>query len=175
MLTVVAICALSDAALIAIGVAGIGSLIQQAPWLLIAIELLGGLFLATYGTMAAVRSLRPAALSEAPEGAPLSLRVAVLTVLALTFLNPHVYLDTVLLLGSIAATFGTLQWWFAVGAMMGSLLWFSALGFGARLLTPIFRSRTAWRILDALIALVMYSLAAGLLVSFVSHLNEMLR
>jgi L-lysine exporter family protein LysE/ArgO len=171
---VVAICAISDAALIAIGVSGIGALIQRVTWLLIVIELLGGLFLATYGTLAARRAVKPNALQSESGGQSISLRAAVLTVLGLTFLNPHVYLDTVLLLGSIATTYGEYQWWFASGAMVGSILWFSTLGFGARLLAPVFKSTTAWRILDAIIALVMYILAATLLVSFANHISEII-
>jgi L-lysine exporter family protein LysE/ArgO len=172
VLLVVAICAISDAALIAIGVSGIGALIQRVTWLLTVIELIGGLFLATYGTLAARRAVRPNTLNSESGGQSISRRVAVLTILGLTFLNPHVYLDTVLLLGSIATTYGEYQWWFAAGAMTGSLLWFSALGFGARLLAPVFRSTSAWRILDAIIALVMYALAVTLLVSFANHISE---
>jgi L-lysine exporter family protein LysE/ArgO len=84
-------------------------------------------------------------------------------VLALTWLNPHVYLDTVVLLGSIGATYGEQRWWFALGAVLGSVLWFTALGFGSRLLRPLFAKPVAWRVLDALIALVMLSLAVSLL------------
>lgn len=170
VLLIVAICAISDATLIAVGVAGLGTLIQQLQWLLLIIELVGGLFLITYGVMAAKRAIKPEALTADIGGAPLSLKTAALTVLALTWLNPHVYLDTVLLLGSIAGTYGELRWWFGIGAMVGSVLWFSALGFGARLLAPLFRKALAWRILDVIIAVVMLSLGLSLLVSFVGHL-----
>jgi len=88
------------------------------------------------------------------------------TCLAFTWLNPHVYLDTVLLLGSLASTHGPAgRWWFAAGASLGSLVWFTALGVGARLLAPLFRRRSAWRVLDAGIAVVMVTLAVLLLVS----------
>jgi L-lysine exporter family protein LysE/ArgO len=81
-------------------------------------------------------------------------------------LNPHVYLDTVLLLGSIAGTYGADRWWFGLGAAIGSILWFSSLGFGARLLRPFFAKAIAWRILDAFIALVMFAIGLSLLWSF---------
>jgi L-lysine exporter family protein LysE/ArgO len=88
----------------------------------------------------------------------------VTTCLALTWLNPHVYLDTVVLLGSLASTYDDQRWWFAAGATLGSVLWFTGLGFGARLLRPVFARPTAWRVLDAVIAVVMVSLAVSLAV-----------
>jgi L-lysine exporter family protein LysE/ArgO len=168
--TIVAICALADAALIAVGVAGLGAIITRLDWLLLVIEVIGGVFLCTYGVLAAKRAIRPEVLTAETGGSPISLKVAVGTMLALTFLNPHVYLDTVLLLGSVAGTYGAQRWWFAAGAMIGSVLWFSTLGFGARLLAPVFTKPTAWRVLDAIIAVVMFTLGVSLLVSFVQHL-----
>ena len=167
---IVAICALSDALLIAVGVAGLGAIIQQLEWLLLLIEVIGGVFLCTYGVMAAKRAWKPEVLNTDTGGAAISLKVAVGTVLALTYLNPHVYLDTVLLLGSVAGTYEANRWWFAAGAMLGSILWFSTLGFGARLLAPVFQKPTAWRALDAIIAVVMFTLGMSLLISFVQHL-----
>ncbi len=167
---IVLICAVSDALLIAVGVAGLGALIQQLEWLLLLIELVGGIFLATYGVLAAKRAWKPEVLTAETGGAAISLRVAVGTTLALTYLNPHVYLDTVLLLGSVAGTYEQNRWWFGIGAMLGSLLWFSVLGFGARLLAPVFTKPRAWRVLDAIIAVVMFALGASLLVSFAQHL-----
>lgn len=167
---IVAICALSDALLIAVGVAGLGAIIQQLEWLLLLIEVIGGVFLCTYGVMAAKRAWKPEVLNTDTGGAAISLKVAVGTVLALTYLNPHVYLDTVLLLGSVAGTYETNRWWFAAGAMLGSIIWFSTLGFGARLLAPVFKKPTAWRVLDAIIAVVMFTLGMSLLISFVQHL-----
>ena len=167
---IVAICALSDALLIAVGVAGLGAIIQQLEWLLLLIEVIGGVFLCTYGVMAAKRAWKPEVLNTDTGGAAISLKVAVGTVLALTYLNPHVYLDTVLLLGSVAGTYEANRWWFAAGAMLGSIVWFSTLGFGARLLAPVFKKPTAWRVLDAIIAVVMLTLGMSLLVSFVQHL-----
>jgi L-lysine exporter family protein LysE/ArgO len=170
VLVIVAICALADALLIAIGVAGLGAIITQLEWLLLVIEVFGGAFLCTYGVMAAKRAWKPAALTAETGGAPISLKVAVVTMLALTFLNPHVYLDTVLLLGSVAGTYEEQRWWFALGAMLGSVLWFSTLGFGARLLAPLFTKPTAWRVLDAIIAVVMFTLGTSLIISFVQRL-----
>lgn len=172
---VVLICAAADAALIAVGVAGLGALIQRLDWLLMVIELIGGVFLIVYGIRAATRAVRPDALSGDVGGPPVSLRTAVLTVLALTFLNPHVYLDTVLFLGSVSTTYGDYRWWFGIGAMVGSIIWFSALGFGARLLTPVFTSKLAWRILDVILALIMLFLGGSLLVSFAQHLMMLLQ
>lgn len=160
---VVAICAVSDAVLIAAGVAGIGGLVSRVPVLLTVVRVGGAAFLLTYAVIAGRRALRPQRL-EADEGAaaPGRGRVA-LTALALTWLNPHVYLDTVLLLGTIAASQGDQRWAFGGGAVAGSVLWFSALGFGARLLAPVFARPASWRVLDAVIAVVMASIGVQLL------------
>ena len=168
---IVAICALSDALLIAVGVAGLGAIIQQLEWLLLLIEVVGGVFLCTYGVKAALRAWKPEVLNTETGGKAISLKTAVVTVLALTYLNPHVYLDTVLLLGSVAGTYEANRWWFAAGAMAGSIIWFITLGFGARLLAPVFTKPSAWRVLDAIIAVVMFTLGMSLLVSFVQHLS----
>lgn len=161
---VVAICALSDAALIAAGVAGIGVIVERVPLVLVIVRLAGAVFLAVYGVLAARRALRPAALTADARPGSGSLWTVMLTCLALTWLNPHVYLDTVLLLGSVANTHGDDRWWFALGAAAGSVLWFSALGYGARLLRPVFARPLAWRILDAAIAVVMLALAVSLVI-----------
>ncbi len=128
------ICALSDVALIAAGVAGMGALIRRVPHLLTAIQVVGGLFLLGYGALALRRALRPSVLEAATDSAS-GRRAVILTTLALTYLNPGVYIDTVILLGSIAATHRGGQWWFGSGAALSSVLWFAALGYGARLLT----------------------------------------
>lgn len=164
VLPVVLVCAASDALLIALGVGGLGVLIEQAGWLLIVASLGGAAFLTWYGVKSALRALRPATLDTDPAGAPISLRTALITALALTWLNPHVYLDTVVLLGSIGATYGDTRWWFAIGAMAGSIIWFSALGFGSRMLRPLFARPVAWRVLDAIIAVVMIAIAVSLVV-----------
>ena len=164
--SIVAICALSDALLILLGILGLGALIAGLPVLLRIIELAGGAFLITYGVLAARRAIKPNKLIADPSGAPLKWGTAAATALALTYLNPHVYLDTVLLLGSVAGTYGADRWWFGIGAATGSVIWFSALGFGARLLKPVFAKAVAWRILDAFIALVMFAIGLSLLWSF---------
>jgi L-lysine exporter family protein LysE/ArgO len=161
---VVVVCAASDAILIAVGVAGFGALLEAVPWLLVVVRIGGATFLLVYGGFAARRALKPATLGVDPAGVPTKLWVAVATVMALTWLNPHVYLDTVVLLGSVAGTHGANRWWFALGAVVASILWFTALGYGARLLRPVFARPRSWRILDGFVAFVMIALAIGLLV-----------
>ena len=163
VLAVVTICAVSDALLIAVGVAGLGSLLDLAPWLVDAMSLGGAAFLLTYAALAARRAWRPSAITTDGGGPSTSRWTAVTTVLALTWLNPHVYLDTVVLLGSVASTHGDERWWFGAGAVVGSVVWFTALGYGARLLEPLFARPVAWRVLDALIAAVMAAIAVSLL------------
>lgn len=160
---VVLICALSDVILIALGIAGIGSLLERAPWLLDTMRAGGAAFLLTYAAIAARRAVHPAAITAETAGAPTSMWPVATTALALTWLNPHVYLDTILLLGSIAGTHGDERWWFGAGAAIGSIVWFASLGFGARLLRPLFARPSAWRVLDALIAVVMSAIALSLL------------
>lgn len=179
VLAVVVICAVSDALLIAAGVAGLGFVISAAPWLVVVARWAGALFLLAYGLLAARRAWRggeqlrvetpDAGKGAAPFGSArtgtatrTALAPVVATVLALTWLNPHVYLDTVLMLGSIAATHGEERWLFATGAIAASILWFTALGFGARFLGRWLRTERSWRILDALIAVVMITLAVSL-------------
>ncbi len=179
VLAVVIICAASDAALIAAGVAGLGFVLSAAPWLVVVARWAGALFLLTYGALAARRAwrggeeLRVDGTEAVDPSAPLPhsatptlvrprLAPVVLTTLALTWLNPHVYLDTVLMLGSIAATHGDDRWLFAGGAIAASILWFTALGFGARYLGRWLRTPLSWRILDAVIAVVMITIAVTL-------------
>ena len=179
ILVVVAICAVSDAILIFAGVLGIGVLVEQVPIALVILRFLGAGFLIVYGIMAGRRALRPKSLTieTPPTGgqAPAStggvdtltmaqpkLRTAVLTALAFTWLNPHVYLDTLVFLGSIANQQGDLRWVWAGGAIAASFIWFFALGFGARFLRPIFARPVAWRILDSAIAVFMIGLGLKL-------------
>ena len=164
VLAVVLICALSDALLISLGVGGLGTLLQFVPWLIVVVRIGGAVFLIVYGILALRRAARPKALVAEGGGGAMSLRTAVGTVLALTWLNPHVYLDTVVLLGSVAGTHGDDRWWFGLGAALGSILWFAALGYGARLLRPMFAKPIAWRILDGFIAAVMFAIALSLLI-----------
>jgi L-lysine exporter family protein LysE/ArgO len=163
VLWIVAICALSDAVLIGLGIWGLGALIETADVLLVVVRIAGAAFLIWYGVRSAIRAARPGTLNADSTGTGLPLRNAIVTVLALTWLNPHVYLDTVVLLGSIGTTYGDGRWLFGLGAAIGSVVWFSALGFGSRMLRPLFAKPIAWRILDAAIALVMFAIAASLL------------
>ena len=162
VLAVTTVCAVSDAVLIAAGVAGLGTLVQSSPGLLTVATLGGATFLAAYGVLAARRALNPGTLVAAAGHAG-DLRATIAAALAFTWLNPHVYLDTVVLVGSLSARFSGLdRLGFAGGAMTASVVWFYGLGFGARLLAPIFARPMAWRILDALIACVMWAIAFSL-------------
>jgi len=160
---VVLICALSDFVLIVAGVSGIGAVVRYAPWLLVTMRWLGVAFLTWYGLTSAWRARRPAALHAAMPKGSSGTGTVVWRTLALTWLNPHVYLDTVLLLGAIANAHGrTGRWWFAAGTCLGSALWFTGLGFGARLFAPLLARPRAWQVLDLLIAATMLLIASGL-------------
>src|SRR3954470_7361010 len=159
---VVAVCSLSDIALISAGVLGAGGAVSAAPWLIRLVCFAGAAFLLSYGVLAARRALRPGALLPDAAGARTGLAVTIGTCLALTWLNPHVYPDTVVLLGSMASTYGRHRWEFAAGAGLGSAVWFTGLGYGSRLLRPVFARPAAWRILDGVIAVVMSALAVSL-------------
>lgn len=165
VLAVVIVCAASDAILIAAGVAGFGTIVQLAPRLLVVVRVAGAAFLLVYGGLALRRALRPSRLTTDVAGASTPLAPVLATVLALTWLNPHVYLDTIVLLGSVAGTHGENRWAFGVGSAIASVLWFSVLGFGARLLRPVFARPVAWRVLDAFVAVVMVAIAVSLLVA----------
>lgn len=162
---IVAVCVASDALLIAAGVAGAGAVLDRRPWLLTGVRIAGAAFLFGYGVLAARRVVTAGSLRPNGAATAAGLRSTIAAGLALTWLNPHVYLDTVVLLGSIAATHGAQRWWFAAGAATASLGWFLALGYGAALLRPLFARPSAWRVLDAGIAAVMISLAIALLVT----------
>jgi L-lysine exporter family protein LysE/ArgO len=157
------ICALSDALLIVVGVAGLGTLIARSPVLITVVTIAGAAFLYGYAILALRRALKPETMQAAREGKS-DLRAAVLACVAFTFLNPHVYLDTVLLIGSLSTAYeGKGRWLYGAGAVAASFCWFFSLGYGARLLQPLFAKPTAWRVLDTIIALVMATLASGLL------------
>lgn len=161
---VVLICALSDSLLIVAGAFGLGVLIEAAPVALIVIRVIGAGFLIVYGLFAARRAVRPAVLLVAGGGRT-GLAAGITTALALTWLNPHVYLDTVVFLGSVANQQGAVErWWWVGGAIAASVIWFSALGFGARLLRPVFAKPVAWRVLDGIIAVVMIGLGVRIAV-----------
>jgi L-lysine exporter family protein LysE/ArgO len=160
VLPVVVICALSDLALIVAGIAGLGAVVAARPAAVTAIRWVGAAFLLGYAALAARRALRPGTLAPT-DRAPATRRATLLTCLALTFLNPHVYLDTVLLLGSVAQRHPD-RWAFGIGAAVASGVWFTALGAGAHRLAPILARPAAWRVLDALVATVMVAIAASL-------------
>ena len=157
------ICALSDALLIVAGVAGLGVLISSSPRLIAAVTVGGALFLFSYALIAFRRAWKPQALHAAKGGAG-GFRAAIAACLAFTFLNPHVYLDTVVLLGSLSAQYaGEARLAYGLGAVIASFVWFFGLGYGARLLQPVFARPSAWRVLDILIGLVMAAIGISLL------------
>jgi L-lysine exporter family protein LysE/ArgO len=162
VVAIVAFCALADLALISAGVAGLATVLDHAPMLTMALTIAGTLFLLWYGLRALRRAFEPQSL-RAAGSTRVSLRGAVAQAAAFTFLNPHVYLDTVLLMGSIGArqpADGRL--WFVGGAALASGAWFTTLGFGARLLAPLFSRPRAWQVLDVLVGATMLALAAAL-------------
>ena len=176
------ICAVSDVILIVVGVSGIGAATTALPWLVDVVRWAGAVFLVGYGLLAARRALRPdgsaLVLTDSNEpgttssgpattvtlvaARPRTAASVALTALALTWLNPHVYLDTVFLLGSVAATHGDQRWVFAAGAMVASFVWFFGLAFGARLLGRWLATVRAWQVLDGVIAVVMIGLGVSL-------------
>ena len=161
---IVAFCAAADALLMLAGVAGLGQVLGQRPALSNWLTAGGVLFLTGYGLRALWRAsswaARQGALQAAPGTTEMSLAQALAQTAAFTLLNPHVYLDTVLLVGSVGAQLGESRWWFAAGAAGASVLWFSALGYGARWLAPVFAKPRAWQVLDLLIGLTMLLLSA---------------
>ena len=164
VLPIVLTCLVSDVVAITAGVAGLGVVLERWPAVLPVAQVLGGLYLIAFGVHAAMRAWRPAALEAGEATAALTPGRAVLLTLALTWLNPHFYLDAVLMLGTVANSFGTDRWWFLSGTLVASLLWFFGLGYGARLLRGLFARPRAWRVLDSAIAVVMGTLGVGLLV-----------
>ena len=155
-------CAISDALLIAAGVAGFGALAQAVPWFETVMRYGGATFLIVYGWRNAVSAWRGGGALQADGHVPTSLRRTLLTLMALTWLNPHVYLDTLVLLGSISAQYED-RLAFGAGAVLASFTFFFALGYGARLLQPVFAKPFSWRVLDGIIALTMWMIAASLL------------
>jgi L-lysine exporter family protein LysE/ArgO len=169
---IVAFCALSDALLMLAGVAGVGQLLGQRPLWVQALTAAGALFLAVYGARALLRARSASSLGAAAPVPALSLGAALAQAAAFTYLNPHVYLDTVLLVGTVGTRYSNgVQWWFAAGAATSSLLWFAALGFGARLLAPVFAKPSAWRCLDLVVGLTLLALATGLGLSLVRQMG----
>ena len=170
--SVVFFCAITDALLIAAGVLGMAQALGDRPMVANALALSGAVFLAAYGWNALRRALQQNGLLANEEGDGLTWAAAMAQAAAFTLLNPHVYLDTVLLVGSIGAQQpADLQVWFVVGASSASLLWFCALGFGARWLAPLFAKPRAWQVLDILIGLTMWALSAMLVLRLVGTMG----
>ena len=169
VLAVVTVCIASDVVLISAGAGGLGALVQAAPEVVGTARWAGVAFLLGYAALAARRAVRGGEAREgvgagrAGEGRGSGLGAVIATTLAITWLNPHVYLDTVLLLGSIASTYGTRAWLFVLGALVGSVLWFSVLGIGARHLGRFLSGAWSWRVLDGVVAGTMV-VVAGMLV-----------
>lgn len=162
VLPIVLTCLISDIVAITAGVAGLGVVLERWPSVLPVAQVLGGLYLIAFGVHAALRAWRPTAL-DAGQATTMTPTKAVLLTLALTWLNPHFYLDAVLMLGTVANSFGADRWWFVSGTLVASVLWFFGLGFGARLLRGLFARPNAWRVLDSGIAVIMGALGIGLI------------
>lgn len=158
VLLVVVICALADAVLIIAGIAGLGALITSAPMLMEFIRWFGVAYLAWFG-IKSVRSAFKIQSLDAGTAKSASRKQVVLSILGFTFLNPHVYLDTVILLGSIANQFQSDRWWFGFGAMMSSVVWFFSIGYGAKAASKYMAKPVFWRVLDLVIAAVMFGIA----------------
>ncbi len=164
VLATCAFCAISDAVLITAGVLGAGALAARAPWFLEAMRWGGAIFLLVYGARALAAAWRGGEALRAGQGATAGLGATLAVLAALTWLNPHVWLDTVVLIGSVSAGWDDKSG-FVAGAVSGSVLFFFALGYGARWLSPLFARPGAWRVLDALVGVVMWSIALGLVLN----------
>ena len=162
VLAVCLVCALSDAILIFAGVAGLGALTKAAPWTEPVLRYGGAAFLVAYGARSALAAWRGGAALMPSETSAVSLWPVLPTCLALTWLNPHVYLDTVLLIGAVSAQAESPAR-FGAGAMLASFVFFFGLGYGAGLLRPVFARPVAWRVLEVFVAGIMWLIAAGLL------------
>ena len=161
VLPLVLVCAISDAVLIVAGVAGFSALVQTYPAIVDYLRYFGAAFLVFYGLRAFLAAIRAgSAMQSGAEENDLGKSIAIC--LMLTWLNPHVYLDTVVLVGSLAAQSAD-PWVFGVGAISASFVFFLALGYGARFFAPLFQNPRAWKILDFVIALIMWSIAHSLL------------
>jgi L-lysine exporter family protein LysE/ArgO len=159
--TVVAICSVIDASLIALGIGGLGAAIAGLPWLLEVIRWFGVAYLTWFG----IKSLISATKSQSLDAAGVESKSAgkvVTTVLAMSLLNPHVYLDTVIFVGGVGNTFGDNRWFFAYGAMLASLVWFTSIGYGAKAASRFMSKPVFWKILDGVIAVIMFTLAVTL-------------
>jgi L-lysine exporter family protein LysE/ArgO len=161
--TLCAICAISDALLIAAGVAGFGQIIANLPWLEPVMRYGGAAFLLVYAIRSFLAAARQTTGLSPLDGQSASYRKTVFTAIGLTWLNPHVYIDTVILLGSVSTHYAGHKFAFAAGAMSGSFLFFFALGYGAQYLRPLFARPAAWRVLDFIIGCIMARIALSLI------------
>jgi L-lysine exporter family protein LysE/ArgO len=159
---VVLVCATSDAILIAAGVAGFGAVSQSVPWLGDAMRVVGVAFLLVYGALRFQAAWRGGEALVAAAASPVALRRIIVTLLLLTWANPHVYLDTVVLIGSISAQYAPHGLAFGIGAVLASGSFFIALGYGARLLAPVMARPRAWVVLEVIVGLTMWAIAAAL-------------
>lgn len=180
---VVLVCVVSDAILQTIGVAGVATLVTAQPWIETLARWAGAAFIVGFAVLSARRAIRGGgSLEAAPDGpaeaavthdaGTASVAVATrsrssrmttfLTILAVTWLNPHALVETTVVLGSVAGTHGDARWWFLVGGVTASTLWFVGFGYGARYLAPLLRTERAWRILDGAIAVIMLIIAVTL-------------
>jgi L-lysine exporter family protein LysE/ArgO len=158
---VVAICTCIDAALIALGIGGLGAAIAGLPWLLEVIRWFGVAYLTWFGIKSVISATKSQTLD--PSGIESkSVGKVIATVVTLSLLNPHVYLDTVIFVGGVGNTFGENRWYFAFGAMLASLIWFTSIGYGAKAASRFMSKPIFWKILDAVIAVIMFSLAVTL-------------
>ena len=159
--TVVAICTIIDASLIALGIGGLGAAIAGLPWLLEVIRWFGVAYLTWFG----IKSLVSATKNQTMDAAGVESKSAgkvITTVLAMSLLNPHVYLDTVIFVGGVGNTFGDNRWFFAYGAMLASLVWFTSIGYGAKAASRFMSKPVFWKVLDGIIAVIMFTLAITL-------------
>jgi L-lysine exporter family protein LysE/ArgO len=162
VLPVAMVSAFLDATLIVLGVAGLGALLESVPFLLGLVRWLGAGYLVWFGIASLRKANSGQSLDVSGQG-PSTIRTAVIATATFSLLNPHVYLDTVVFLGALAAQFGDNRWWFALGASVASITWFFGLAYGAKALSPYVKNPKFWRILDTVIALIMFALALGLI------------
>lgn len=163
--TAVAVCIIGDASLIALGIGGLGSVLLRLPGLLEVLRWLGAAYLARFAWKSFQSAWRGSEILNA--ASDISRSSVLITMMAVTWLNPHVYVDTVMVLGTVSTQFGARNWWFGLGAVTCSVAWFSAVGFGARFLRPLFRQPRMWRILDALVGGVVTLVALNLIMTSV--------
>lgn len=169
---VAGICSMFDIVLITVGVAGVGALVAMNPLFSKGILWAGAIFLAVYGALALRSAVRGGKL-EAADAGESTMKGVVLTTMAVTLLNPHAYLDTVVLMGGLSTQFeGAGKLWFTLGAVSASILWFFTLSMSGRALAPLFRKPIAWRLLDGVICATMWGIAASLVFNDVTQLSE---